>query len=81
MSLERKNLETFRLSLMKTLSGKKRREACEDMYDLKIHEDDIGQVMEDIMAFGLYGEGNPAPVFLLENLALSPVGQAYYRYL
>lgn len=81
MSLERKNLETFRLSLMKTLSGKKRREACGDMYDLKIHEDDIGQVMEDIMAFGPYGEGNPAPVFLLENLALSPVGQAYYRYL
>ena len=81
VSMERENLEPFRLSLIKSLSGKEYREEQGDLYDLKIHEDDIGQVMEDIMAFGPYGEGNPAPVFLLENLALSPVGQAYYRYL
>lgn len=81
VSMEQENLEPFRLSLIKALSGKEYREEQGDLYDLKIHEDDIGQVMEDIIAFGPYGEGNPAPVFLLENLTLSPVGQTFYRYL
>ena len=81
VSMKRENLEPFRLSLIKSLSGKECGEEQGYLYDLKIHEDDIGQVMEDIIAFGPYGEGNPAPVFLLENLTLSPVGQTFYRYL
>lgn len=81
LSLEHKDLEIFRLSLLKGLSGKECRKECKDMYDLRIQEDDIGKVMEAVTAFGPYGEGNPAPVFLLENLTLFPVGQTFYRYM
>lgn len=41
-------------------------------YDLEIKIDDIPEVIKELEYFAPYGQGNPAPVFLIKNYMLSP---------
>lgn len=51
----------------------------ETFYDLSIEAKDVPNVIEDVQRFAPYGEGNPMPVFLIKNVALTPNGGTCYK--
>jgi single-stranded-DNA-specific exonuclease len=49
-------------------------------YDLEINGNDLPNIYGEVQKYAPYGEGNPAPVFLV-NATLTPRGSEYYRFL
>lgn len=50
----------------------------DETYDLGIKGSDVTSVIDEIDAFGPYGEGNPTPLFLIRNVELFPKLSSHY---
>lgn len=49
-------------------------------YDLEVSGNDLPYIYREVQKYAPYGEGNPAPVFLV-NTILTPRGNEYYKFL
>lgn len=79
MSLEKKDFDEFRQGLMCTMQGCILQHDTEEYYDLLIHPEDVETFMKELEQYAPYGEGNPSPIIMIENLKLKPVDDKYYQ--
>lgn len=80
LKLFTEHIAEFRSALLRDMHGKRPSSLVEkDEYDLKISTNDIESTMKELQKFAPYGEGNPMPVFYLEDLTLVPVGTEYFK--
>lgn len=70
------NLEGFRKAFRKALGDWKPAKK-ELLYDLEIKGMDIESISNEVEKYGPYGEGNPAPVFYIRDITLTPKGGSY----
>ena len=87
LTLSKEQFDAFNEKLHKVFKDKyPETEQDNNVYfDIEVAGNDrnaIRQIIEDVDRFRPYGQGNPAPVIYLKNLALIPqVGNQYFRYL
>lgn len=77
LSIKKENLNIFREHLKENIGDF----SVEDKpleYDLEIKESDIESLIDELDKFGPYGEGNPQPIFLIQNYKLFPRGTQLY---
>lgn len=79
LSIMKQNLDDLRKALQAELGAKPQIEKGDTVFDLEIKAHEISSVMEDVLQYGPYGEGNPSPVFLVRNLSAIPDGSANYK--
>ena len=48
-------------------------------YDMEIEAKDMQTMYEEVRRYAPYGEGNPAPIFVLKDIVLSPRGGTHYK--
>ena len=91
LSLKAENLNAFRHVMQDTLMNLYpgfTREEMPTVYDMELDgrkRDQVLRVFEEVIRYSPYGQGNPAPVIRLKNLAVVPVrtedGLSNFRYL
>lgn len=91
LSLKAENLNAFRHVMQDTLMNLYpgfTREEMPTVYDMELDgrkRDQVLHVFEEVIRYSPYGQGNPAPVIRLKNLAVVPVrtedGLSNFRYL
>lgn len=91
LSLKAENLNAFRHIMQDTLMNLYpgfTREEMPTVYDMELDgrkRDQVLHVFEEVIRYSPYGQGNPAPVIRLKNLAVVPVrtedGLSNFRYL
>lgn len=79
LKLHTGTIPEFRAALLRTMEGKRPELIEKNEYDLKINQNQIETTIEELQKYAPYGEGNPMPVFYLEDLTLVPVGTEYYK--
>lgn len=79
LSVEKKKFNIFRQALIQTLQGIIIQQDTEEYYDLQIVPNDVEEIMKEIDQYAPYGEGNPAPVIMIEQLSLRPVENRYFQ--
>jgi single-stranded-DNA-specific exonuclease len=72
------DLEGFKTAFANALGGWQPQEE-EVYYDLEITADDVERMSKEVALFEPYGVGNPAPIFLIRNVDLTPRGGDYYQ--
>jgi len=63
------------------LSGYEQPDEDEIVYDLEIEAKDIKTVHFELSKFAPFGEGNPAPVFRINDVVLSPRAGNYHKFM
>ena len=48
-------------------------------YDLEINAENLADVYKELETYAPYGEGNPRPIFKIDNIKLIPHGGKFYR--
>lgn len=91
LSLKAENFNAFRHVMQDTLMNLYpgfTREEMPTVYDMELDgrkRDQVLRVFEEVIRYSPYGQGNPAPVIRLKNLAVVPVrtedGLSNFRYL
>lgn len=91
LSLKAENLDAFRQAMQDNLMSLYpdfTREEMPTIYDMELDgrkRNQVLRVFEEVMRYSPYGQGNPAPVLRLKNLAVVPVrtedGMSNFRYL
>lgn len=91
LSLKAENLNAFRHVMQDTLMNLYpgfTREEMPTVYDMELDgrkRNQVLRVFEEVIRYSPYGQGNPAPVLHLKNLAVVPVrtedGMSNFRYL
>lgn len=76
--LKPENLAAFRKAFSDAL-GSWKPQKDEMFYDFEIRGNEVPVIAETIASFAPYGEGNPAPVFLVKGVSLTPNGGSYYK--
>lgn len=70
------NLDSFKKAFKEAI-GDWKPVKKEVLYDLEIKNMDVASMAEEVEKYGPYGEGNPAPVFYIRNITLTPKGGTY----
>ena len=79
LSLKKEKLVGFRQALIDTLYGCVLQQDVEEYYDLQVPPEEINELMKELDQYAPYGEGNPSPVIMLNDLKLKPVDSQYYQ--
>ena len=79
LSIHTVDIGKFRETLQKDLGQKPVVIKGDTCYDLEISPADIPNRLQDVLLYGPYGEGNPAPEFLVRGLMAIPDGGAFYK--
>lgn len=79
LSLEKKKFDKFHQALIRTMRGNVLQHDIEEYYDLLVPHEGIEALMKEIDQYAPYGEENPSPVIMIENLKLKPVDSDYYQ--
>lgn len=79
LKLHTGEIPEFRKALLRTLEGQRPEFIEKNECDLYIKANQIEATIEELQKYAPYGEGNPMPIFYLEDLTLVPVGTEYYK--
>lgn len=81
LSLTKANLYDFACACKKSCEGISRKIDENVYYNLKVKVSDYAKTLKDVLSYGPYGEGNPAPIVLIEDIPLIPDNGKYYKLL
>lgn len=79
LSIKKKDFNRFRKALIQTMWGTVMKQDTEEYYDLQAAPNEVEALMKELDRYAPYGEGNPAPVIMLEHLSLLPVKNRYFQ--
>lgn len=72
LSLKKDQLQNFYNKMQEVSADFSPLDLESGMYDLEINEKDVPDICEQVMKYGPYGEGNPAPVFKVTHFLMLP---------
>lgn len=81
LTIRKTDLAAFRKALNDDLKDHERTEEDTQYYDIRILPAQSKSILNEILKFEPYGEKNPSPVILLEDLMLTPNGSSYYKFI
>lgn len=79
LSLEKMKFDEFRQALIRTLRGSVLQHDAEEYYDLQIPPEGIEAFMKELDRYAPYGEANPSPIIMVENIKLKPFDNEYFQ--
>lgn len=80
LSLKRENLAGFYQALADTLRGYiLQRQDEGEYYDLQVSPAEVDALMKELDLYAPYGENNPSPVIMVNNVKLQQVDGQYYQ--
>lgn len=79
LSIQVKNLTVLQKRLNEQIKKMKISFSENIFYDMKISENEIPHLINDIKLYAPYGIGNPKPVFCIENFSCSPITGKFHR--
>lgn len=79
LSLKKDNLDALRERFSELFNDYEVEEKDEIFYDLEIEADKIGDTYLELKKFAPFGEGNPTPIFKINNFKLYPRNGAFYQ--
>ncbi len=79
LSLLPENLDAFRSEIQKTAEGFINTDSSDDViyYDLEIKAQDIPDVIKELDKFEPFGNGNPTPIFKVDDYSVNPKNGNY----
>ena len=82
LSVQKDKVEDLRERLKDSMSKLEIMEVVEpdtEFYDIEVNAHQVPAVMQKLKLFAPFGEGNPQPVFKVNNVRLAPRGGKFYR--
>lgn len=79
LSLEKKRFGELRQALIDTLHGCVLQHDEEVYYDLRVPPENVEGIMKELDQYAPYGEENPSPIVMIENVKLKPFDSMYYQ--
>ena len=79
LSVKKENFAAMSLKMQEYLSGYEPKSVDQVYYDLEIDAESVPAVMKELMKYAPYGQGNPAPVFCVKNITLSPRYGSHFK--
>lgn len=79
LSVTVENFDAFTSRMQSKLEGYNPEECDELFYDLEIRPDQVVSAYEELKKYAPFGQGNPAPIFLVRDIPLSPRMGSHYK--